>query len=293
MKEEITFKLSFIKRLKMSLFNFEQYHFIAADGAKRAIEYLSLLILIFTTVLTICINIKLENKIGEAVKFTEENIPNFTITDGKFHIESESPIVFEKDGYKLVIDNDADYTKYNDEISNYEGNFVLLTQNNIIISAWPGNTVPFSYTDFTNKLKKSDLNKDDVINIYNKKKTQIGIILFVYTWAEAFMIYFLSSMIDALALTILGMITTKIVGIPLKFRAMFSMTVSAMTLSLILNMIYLCIKTFTGFTIPQFQILYTFISYVYIVTALLFMRSNILKGNIDAQTKNTDATETD
>ena len=40
---------------------------------------------------------------------------------------------------------------------------------------------------------------------------------------------------------------------------------------------------FTGFVIPYFQIMYTLISYVYLIAALLIMRSEIIKKKVQIQ----------
>ena len=116
-------------------------------------------------------------------------------------------------------------------------------------------------------------------------------IIYGYILLEIFLIFTLSTLIDILALSLIGTITAKIAGIPLKFGALFSMAVSASTLSIIINLIYLNLKIFTNFNIPQFQVLYTLISYIYLVTSIFIMRSNILKGKLDFETKNNDAEE--
>ena len=40
---------------------------------------------------------------------------------------------------------------------------------------------------------------------------------------------------------------------------------------------------FTGFVIPYFQIMYTLIAYVYLIAALLIMRSEIIKKKVQIQ----------
>ena len=43
------------------------------------------------------------------------------------------------------------------------------------------------------------------------------------------------------------------------------------------------VNMFTGFVIPYFQIMYTLISYVYLIAALLIMRSEIIKKKVQIQ----------
>ena len=70
---------------------------------------------------------------------------------------------------------------------------------------------------------------------------------------------------------------------PFKYGALYSLSISAITLSVILNAIYLIVNMFTGFVIPYFQIMYTLISYVYLIAALLIMRSEIIKKKVQIQ----------
>ena len=43
------------------------------------------------------------------------------------------------------------------------------------------------------------------------------------------------------------------------------------------------VNLFTGFVIPYFQIMYTLVSYVYLIAVLLIMRSEILKKKVKIQ----------
>lgn len=296
MKKEIEktkqFKLSFFKRLKMSIVNFEEYHFIAADGAKRAIGYFLLIMVFFSIALSIGLNIKFEQRANEAIEYTKSDLPNFEIVDNKFKIDSENPIILEKDNYKVIIDNDPNYEKYSEDLNNYDGTVLLFNQNNIIAKFDYTSSIAFNYNSFTNYISEENtINKESFLNFVTNNRIKINLIIYGYMLLEIFLIFTLSTLIDILALSLIGTITAKIAGIPLKFGALFSMAVSASTLSIIINLIYLNLKIFTNFNIPQFQVLYTLISYIYLVTAIFIMRSNILKGKLDFETKNNDAEE--
>lgn len=276
-------KIGFFKRFKMSIINIEQYHFLAAEGPKRAIGYLAILMFIFATVFSIAINIKIDNKIKEAVEFTKDNVPYFEIINNKFHIESEDPLVYEKDHYKVTIDNDPNYNKYIEDISNYNGTYLLINQNNVILKLDIGSPIALSYDNITKVINTEDINKETLLTFYNENKMKIYILLFVYILLEVYIIYIISTLIDALALSLIGILTEKFSGLYLKYGATLSMAVSAMTLSTVLNLVYLAIRTFTGFYIKNFQILYTIISYIYMVMAILIMRSSILKGKLSVK----------
>ena len=276
-------KIGFFKRLKMSIINLEQYHFLAAEGPKRAIGYLAILMFLFATIFSVALNIKIDNKIKETVEFTKENVPYFEVVNNKFHIESEEKLEYEKDHYKIIVDNNPDYNKYIDEISNYNGTFLLINENNVILKLDFGSPIALSYDNITKAINKENINKESLLTFFNENKIKIYILLFIYILLEVYIIYIISTLIDVLALSLIGILTEKFSGLYLKYGATLSMAVSAMTLSTVLNLAYLVIRTFTGFYIKNFQILYTIISYIYIVMAILIMRSNILKGKLSVK----------
>jgi len=66
----------------------------------------------------------------------------------------------------------------------------------------------------------------------------------------------------------------------LRYKATFSLGAHAITLPVILNLIYVIINTYTGFTINNFQWMYTSISYIYVVVAILMIKTEIINQRI-------------
>ena len=88
--------------------------------------------------------------------------------------------------------------------------------------------------------------------------------------------YFISILLDTLLLSILGIITSKILNMKMSFTQIFSISVHSLTLPIILNIIYFMVNIFTGFTIKYFQTMYITISYIYLITALLLLKSEYI-----------------
>lgn len=95
-----------------------------------------------------------------------------------------------------------------------------------------------------------------------------------------FVAYFISNMLDVLVLGILGYIFARIVKIKLRYKAAFNISVYAITLPILLNLLYLIVNTFTGFQIEYFQWMYTSISYIYVVVAILMIKTEIIHQRI-------------
>ncbi len=68
--------------------------------------------------------------------------------------------------------------------------------------------------------------------------------------------------------------------IRLRYKATFNIGVHALTLPLLLNLIYIIVNLFTGFEIRHFQWMYTSISYIYVVVAILMIKTEIINQKI-------------
>ncbi len=74
---------------------------------------------------------------------------------------------------------------------------------------------------------------------------------------------------------------SKIAAVKLKYKEVFNMSIYALTLSIVLYLIYICVNISTGFTIKYFDLAYQIISYIYIVTAILMIKSDLIKQQIE------------
>ena len=50
---------------------------------------------------------------------------------------------------------------------------------------------------------------------------------------------------------------------------------------ILLNLIYILVNTFTGFTIQYFQWMYTTISYIYVIVAILIIKTDLINRQFE------------
>ncbi len=98
-----------------------------------------------------------------------------------------------------------------------------------------------------------------------------------------FIIYTLEILIDVLLLSVVGYLVTKIVNVKFKYRSIFNMSIYALTLSILLYLIYTIVNIFTMFTVKYFDIAYNAIAYIYMITAILTIKSDLIKQQIELQ----------
>ena len=96
-----------------------------------------------------------------------------------------------------------------------------------------------------------------------------------------FIIQLSSTLVDIIVLSIFGYIVSLITKIRLKYTAIYNIAAYALTLSIILNIIYFDVNSFCGFTIQYFEIMYTTLATIYITAAILLIRSDVIKKQIE------------
>ncbi len=111
----------------------------------------------------------------------------------------------------------------------------------------------------------------------------ICVIFMIISFVYLFIVYSLSVLIDVILLSIVGYLITKIAEIRFKYKSIFSMSIYALTLSIVLYLLYIIVNIFTTFDIEYFEIAYNAIAYIYIITAILTIKSDLIKEQIQLQ----------
>lgn len=178
-------------------------------------------------------------------------------------------------------ENDLE-NEYKNKINKYENGIVLLSDKIIYKNNILSQNIEYSYENILNSYNIQEFEKHDVENFINSINTiglYSGFVLFVAMYM--FTIYFISTLIDVFMLAILGFILARIIGIKIKFKATFNIGVYALTLPIILNLIYLAVNSFTGLTIKYFGWMYTTISYIYVIVAILIIKTDLINRQME------------
>ena len=96
-----------------------------------------------------------------------------------------------------------------------------------------------------------------------------------------FICIFSITFIRILLLSGFGLITCFFAQIKINYKALFNMSVYAMTLSILLHIIYTCIILLTDFKVKYFDILYVSVSYISLAAAIFIIKSNVIKTHIE------------
>ena len=137
---------------------------------------------------------------------------------------------------------------YKDFVQNYAGNDVK----------------SFSKTQLIEYMRSSKMN-----NFYGK--------YMISSFISLLLVEIMITLIDALEIAAFGWLTTMITRIRIRFVAIYNMAVYALTLPMILNMLYIIVNYFTTFTISYFQVAYITIAYIYLAAVIFLLKDDLLK----------------
>lgn len=276
-------KISFIKKVYNSIIKIEKYPEMAAQGLPKAIKYLIQLIIIFSIIVSI-FNIYNINKIvKETGKYIENEIPDFSYSQGELKINSEDVITKQIEEFgNIIIDTnyneEGKVSSYINELQSQKSGIILLKDKIIVKTDVMDATINYSYSDLLSGTGINEFTKQELINYINSTQMlniYIGIFLILVIWA--FSLYLINTLVNVIAISIFGYIVSLIIKMKMNYKAIFNMTIYSITLSTILSMLYIGINYVTGFTIKFFDLMYITVACIYLIAAIFIIKTDFIK----------------
>ena len=129
-----------------------------------------------------------------------------------------------------------------------------------------------------NQIGITEFNKQDLINYINSSQMyNFYISIFLTIFVYSFSMYLLTTLSNAVFLAVFGYLVTWIAKIRMRFVAVFNMAVYSLTLSTILNMMYIAINIFVPFAMEYFQVMYVTVAAIYLIAAIFLLKSEYIK----------------
>lgn len=280
MKEK---KVSFFKRAKNAIMDFEEYLKFSEEKLSIAIKYTLKLTLIFTLIITIALMVKIIQEANNAITNFERTAPEFGFKNNELVIEGEKFKIVEGDesGYfGFIVDTQNENLKNINETGDYQ-RVIGLLKNKIVIRDVEGVETSLSYEELGRIYDLNNINKNSITQFLSENSIKIYVIFALVIFIYFFIVYLIQFLLDILLLSVVGYLLSKIVGVKLNYKSIFNISAYAITLSIILYGVYIIVNLFTGFTIKYFEIAYNAIAYIYIITAMLTIKSDLIKQQIE------------
>ena len=278
----------FYKKVWYSLYKIEKYSELATEGFKKAIKYLMIMIMILTIVSSIVSVFVVRQEVNIISKYIDEKFPELTYKDGMLNVNSEEPIIYDQEKFgKLIIDTKIEgeeKNKYINESNQDETTIIILNDKIIIKEESMQNTIEYSYTDLFSQFDMNQFDKKGLVEFLTSSSIiDLYIKLFLVMFIYLFVINLVNALFNIIIISFIGYLATKILKLQIRYIAIFNMTVYALTLSIILDILYTVLGTIFNYTIGYFDIMYTLVGAIYAFAALFIIKSDTFKNQGEIQ----------
>lgn len=286
--EENKTKTNFLKEVFKSIKDLDKYEDFALQLPKLSSKYILKLIFISAAIITLFYSYKIVENLGNIYENLKDKLPEFSYSQGILSIDSTEPITLEeKETYigKIIIDtkiNENETQGYKEELKNSSLGLLLLQDKVIVNSNTMSGQVVYNYSDIANSYGISEFSKQSAID-YIEGMNIVSIYLSIYF--VIFMAIFIECFIfifgSALIFSLITLLTARIAKIKFKFATAFNIAAHSVTLPAILYIIYAIVNLLTGFYIRYFWFMYNTISYIYVVVAILMIKTDFINRQIE------------
>lgn len=241
---EKTKKIGFFKRLKMAIFELENYIQFISEKSVKAIGYSLKLGIILSFIMVASNVIFIYAKYNGPVNYLDKLVPDFVYQDSKFEINKD--------------DLTDDEKKTTAEV---------MKQLTPSINKFFSGQVTYSKTDLIQYAHENEKN----IMI-------VGIVALLINSVVDLLMFWI---MVAILTSFIGWIVLKFLRIKMKYSRLYALSTYASTLSVILTVIYTMLNTFFGVYIDMFDYLSMLISYIYITAVIYMIRSDLVKQQLE------------
>ena len=274
----------FFKKFKDSIINFDGYKTFLEEKTSLSIKYILKLVLIFTLIITLALTWKVMSEFKSAITDFQNEFPDFSFKDGQLELQGENKKIVKGDtfGYLgIIIDAEKNSTEEVEEYEDYQ-RVVVVLKDKIVIKDENSIESTVTYEDLSKNYDLNSVNKENILQyLSGGNLTKLYAIFAIIAFVFFYISYLIQIMLDVLLLSVIGYIISKIINVKFKYKSIFNLSSYAITLSVVLYLIYIIINLFTGFTITYFQIAYNAIAYIYIIAAMMTIKSDLIKQQME------------
>ncbi len=286
-KKEKT-KIGFFQKVADSITKIEKYPDMAAEGLGKALSYLSKVVVLLVIILCLGTIYQTYQLLKEGIYYLQNEFPDFSYQDGILNVSSDERItISEKDSYvgKTIIDTKTEdeqtINQYISELEQAGSGIIVLKDKVILKNAAVIGTINYHYNETLGQMGINQFTKQTIIDYVNSSQViNLYVSVFLTIFIYSFVMYFLTTLSNAIFLSLFGYLASWIVRIKMRFVAIFNMSIYALTLSIFLNMIYIGVNIWIDFNMEYFQVMYVSVAAIYLVAAIFLIKAELMKKQV-------------
>lgn len=278
-------KIGFFQKVWNAITKIEKYPDMAAEGLGKAFSYICKVVAILAIVLCLGTLYQTHKILQEGIQYLQNEFPEFSYKEGKLDVLAEKRLtISEDDSYvgRTIIDTKTEeeqvINQYIDEVTKAGSGMIVLKDKVILKNGAVAGTINYHYGELLGQMGIQEFTKQTVIDYANSTQViTLYVSIFLTIFIYSFIMYLLTTLSNAVFLSVFGYLTTWIARIKMRFLAVFNMSIYALTLSIILNMLYIAVNIFIDFEMEYFQVMYVAVSAIYLVAAIFLLKTEFMK----------------
>ena len=280
-------KIGFFKRIKNAVFKLENYGEFILEKTNVSVGYFLKLMFLVSIIIAAVSTYNFNVIVTKGVNYVKNELPEFRYSNGK--------VIFEED--KEAYDQELDFytiintkTEISDSVEKELANKVkdhaislILLQDKVILSEY-GQIIEYKYTDLETQYDVEVFGRDELIeSIDSVGIFGINVTYFIASLLSMYLVNTMTILVDVLLVFAFGLIIARLCGVHMPSSKVFVISVYSLTLSILLSTMYSVVYSITGFVIEYFDIMYLMVAYVYLIAAILIIKSDVIKQKMELQ----------
>lgn len=282
--EEKEQKMNFFKRFYMSIFKLEEFPKLFTEKVSKSVRYFAVLILITVLILNF-FNIMQFSKMFEKGFEFIKTLPNFKYENGTLPDNLYASGFDEEYNVFFVMDTSKDFKEVKEVTDfadkEYGNNYLdadvsILSYKTEMFVNYYGTQMLINYNEILTEQNITEFELNELIkDVEEFGLNNINIVYYLYFTVFEFIALFASLLLDAIMLAIFASIASLMIcRVDLKFKQGLVMACHAMTLPIVITLIYNLANILTGFYMEYFSYMILLIEYIYVVAVIFMLKSD-------------------
>lgn len=280
-------KIGFFKRIKIAIFKLEEYGVFLGERVGKSLKYFFLLILLITLATVIANAYDFSKMANTGLNYITNEMPDFEYAENTLKFENNVEAYDHNYNFKLYINTDDEVPNetlnlYKKDINSASEGVILLKDKFIYIAN--NQIIEETYEKVSKLYELETLNKQSLLETVNSVGIlNITLLYSVSNLISMYLVNIITIFMDLLLIAVFGYVASRVCGIRFKMSPMITLSIYALTLSIILSGIYNVVYILTGFVIKYFNVMYLLIAYVYIIAAIFMIKYDLIKQSEELQ----------
>ena len=245
-----------------------------------------LLIIIFSSIVLAGVtDYLLSKELTKGINYFENQFPDFSFDGTTLNVERYEEGYDEEYDIKVIADTSEIGKEQIDEYikkTKDATTSIIILKDKIIYRNYDIQN-DYTYEYINTGFNLNNLNKADVLEEFKSLGGNKSII------ATGFVVLFLTLLIEniievvtyILLVSIVAIFVGRICGIVIKYPVAIALSIYSLTVPVLCSLIYGVVYNLTGFEIKYFSAMYLMIAYVYIIAAILIIKTDLMKMSKD------------